>query len=448
MDEKKSPPKFVTDANYRNDLTRPKNNGGSPAFRSESVRHSYGMLVCRRRNPESAAASLIASARQRSCAFDVLVVHKRYTYEFSDFLHGRYYVRTPASVAELLAGMTHDELMDVWSLKFEQMWFRVWAEVRPGPRDGDKKATDGDDLFSRKKKKYQYLVSDGGRRLRAAIAQTRGVGVLPWELPGGGCAKKESGLACALRELKEETGLLKRDIRLVPGATREVMFTHRGVRYVKTYFVALANPWVSGKNPLDVPLRRTAKPARDGSWWADQASEISEARWLDIVSIRALDGPDRRLQTLVAPALVVVRKYLKGTWGVPPPRTVVPRRDSADRSAPRAKTDATTPKATVVVLRNDPVVQLRTKPSRGPAEDAKETTLAALCPSDAKSRLEHTFQQPNGSNRPLAQNSDAAATCSDAAPASPAAPASAAAKPPEELVWTEVISKRKRRQRR
>ena len=77
---------------------------------------SVGIILCRKnentRRPE------------------VLLVHKRYTYAFAEFVHGRYQ-RGPrptaavgpgtSFVTELLDCMSREELLDIYSLNFSQM---------------------------------------------------------------------------------------------------------------------------------------------------------------------------------------------------------------------------------------------------------------------------------------------------------------------------------------
>ena len=69
------------------------------------------------------------------------------------------------------------------------------------------------------------------------------------------------------------------------------------------YYVAIANPHLADGN-----LDRAA--IRDISCMG----EVSEIQWHDIERVRLLDGPEARLESLVAPAFKLVKQYKKGRW--------------------------------------------------------------------------------------------------------------------------------------
>lgn len=250
---------------------------------------------------------------------EAIAVRSRYTYEFAEFVHGRYSRKYTKGVMTLINAMTINERLDLYSLDFSQMWYRIWLLARRG------------DLYNKKHSKFQsaWMRDDSGSLLRRLIKSSQteaatlphGEGI-PWEFPKGKRqSNREPGINCAIRELQEETGILKRDYQILPGFKRRVSYVHMGVRYVNIYYVAIP--------------RREIRPKVDLGTLT-QASEVSEVRWLDIEKIRQIDTPARRLENTVRPIFNYVKRYFSGriptrslTLCAPPatePRPAVARR--------------------------------------------------------------------------------------------------------------------------
>ena len=81
------------------------------------IKKSFGVILCKinyiTNNPE------------------VLLVHKRYTYAYTTFVYGKYSKPNiwpkfnNGYILNILSQMTVNELLDIWSLNFEQMWYRI-----------------------------------------------------------------------------------------------------------------------------------------------------------------------------------------------------------------------------------------------------------------------------------------------------------------------------------
>ncbi len=290
---------------------------------------SVGVILCRK--------------NQKTGRLEALLVRKRFTYSYAEFIHGRYVpskareknTNALRDVATLLNNMTREELLDVWSLNFAQMWYRAW--LFGGNRD----------LYNKKAAKFQtmFMRDDGGAALRRMVTQARANGEVLWEAPKGRrLHTREGDVFCAVRELREETGVDKNEYRILPGVKRRVNYVSVGVRYTCVYYIALANP--------NLAARQSLFPAKGAPALRDMThmAEIGEACWKDIEQIRALDE-DKHLASLVAPAFTLVKKYLRGKWahalpdsvcqahGAPLPR--VPADEAQATSADQAPTQAT-----------------------------------------------------------------------------------------------------------
>ncbi|HVE12389.1 MAG TPA: NUDIX hydrolase [Elusimicrobiota bacterium] len=240
----------------------------------------------------------------QSGRWEAMLVLRRYTYAFSDFVHGRYANRAPLrAAAPLLRDMTVEELLDVFSLNFAQMWYRIWLR------------TDRREHFQRKAARFRaaFLQGDGGRALRAAALQAPGRGALLWEAPKGRrLSPAEADAACAIREMQEETGIPKKEYQFLPGVRRRVTFVQSRVRYRQVYYVALAGPRL--QREADSAEAR-ARPALAEIC---RTGEVSQARWFSLEQVRLLDGPGRRLEELVRPALRLAKKFSRGALALPP----------------------------------------------------------------------------------------------------------------------------------
>ncbi len=238
---------------------------------------------------------------------EALLVLKRYTHAFAEFVHGRYGPPSRGTEAfsrgilALLARMTGEELLLVRSLRFDFLWHRVWL------------GNGSEETFRRRQADFAAaFLGDGGRALVALVDQTAETNPCLWEIPKGRpSSRREAELFCAVREVQEETGLFKADYRLVPGARLDYSYLSGGVRYVRTYFVALALP------PLASSSGRGRPPPRAGGG----AAEVGAVRWMGLPQVRLVDGPRRFLEATVRLAFRIVKKFLRGRWACRPGAT-------------------------------------------------------------------------------------------------------------------------------
>lgn len=246
----------------------------APTAAYGTTKYSVGIIVC------------------RQCAgepYRVAVVRKRYTYAFSDFIHGKYSRSAPKGAMALLDRMTTEELLDVWALDFGQMWYRVWLTAAAG------------ELYAKKRARWEatFIRPDAGAQLRAMVKQARGSNATLWEIPKGHPETGEHDIICGVRELKEETGITKKEYRLVPGATCDTSHLDMGVKYVCKFFIAVAST-----------TRQLA--SQPGAARAlERRGEVGEARWMSLAEIRAVDTPGRHLERLAAPAIARVKKFVR-----------------------------------------------------------------------------------------------------------------------------------------
>lgn len=255
--------------------------------------------------PLKASAGIVVCRPGARGGLEALLVCKRYTHAFSEFVHGRYGASSRApeafarSLLALLGRMTGEELLAVRSLRFELLWYRIWLD------NGNAEA------YLRRREAFEaaFLAPDRGAALVALVDQARESGACLWEAPKGRpLSRREADVFCAVREVREETGLLKDDYRLIPGARLEFRYLSGGVRYVRAYFVALARPHLAASPGRGRPAVRPG----------GGAAEVGAVRWMGIEAVRAVDGPHRFLEAVVGPAFRVAKKFLRGRWACRP----------------------------------------------------------------------------------------------------------------------------------
>lgn len=226
----------------------------------------------------------IALCRFNGSRPEILLVCKRYTYAFNNFAHGKYNSNDAAGMINLFSGMTVDEKLDILSLRFEMIWYRVWLD---SPRSAS--------YYTAKHKFEDAFVMDGGVKLRKLINKSSNSQRL-WEIPKGRKKNKnEPDINCAIREFYEETCVAKKSYRLFPKAKRTYSYTDGGIKYINTYYIAYT------KHNIEPRINFEAR---------DQLDEVSDIRWMSIDEIRFSD-PTGRLEDMVKPIFNYVKKHAR-----------------------------------------------------------------------------------------------------------------------------------------
>lgn len=264
-----------------------------------TTRKSFGIACCRS-NP--------VTKKQ-----EVLLVRKRYTYNYVAFVLGQYNKNDDDEILLLLNGMTMQEKIDIMSLRFELVWFKIWLEFpdrllrsrvsvlekQPVCVSDDntwntinRKAMKKYDSFDycddnrisfylKKKQKYESaFMIDKGERLCDLVSKSTSVDLM-WEIPKGRKNKNESPVECAIREFEEETGIGVGMYNIVFNTGPVVeSYDSMDVQYIHTYYVAhtscASNPSINTKSKY-------------------QLAEIDAIRWMNIDEIHFVDHTNRHL---------------------------------------------------------------------------------------------------------------------------------------------------------
>ena len=221
---------------------------------------------------------------------EAILVQGRYTYAYAEFIHGHYSRYNTKAITTLFEHMTINERLDIFSLDFRHMWFRIWLTA------------DRHELYNKKLSKFQAAWQrDGGTQLRRLVCAAQGTGSVRWEFPKGRRqSNDETDINCALREFTEETNIPKNCFQLLPAFKRRASYVHMRVRYVSIYYIAIQR-------------RKFVDPSSTISLrCSTQVAEIADVRWMDIEQIRHVEGPGRQfLEDTASAAFSYIKRYAR-----------------------------------------------------------------------------------------------------------------------------------------
>jgi 8-oxo-dGTP pyrophosphatase MutT (NUDIX family) len=237
------------------------------------IKKSYGVACCRF-NPKTNKV-------------EVLMIHKRTTFSFVEFAFGRYKRADDHRILYLFDRMTSDEKLDIWSMDFGRMWYRIWL-VNPEsiytpeslklPPDKYEKYTGCKNYFQ-----SNFLI-DSGKRLRELLSKSSTTETL-WELPKGRLMHpQEKPLNCAIREFSEETGIPFSEYDLLSDEPYTCSTQNGKIRYQNHYYLGLIHSDSSFHSPYKLRLDYNN---------AQQISEVIGIQWMDLDKIRTIDSTNK-----------------------------------------------------------------------------------------------------------------------------------------------------------
>ncbi|HEY4480522.1 MAG TPA: NUDIX domain-containing protein [Candidatus Paceibacterota bacterium] len=203
---------------------------------------------------------------------ELIGIQKRHTYQFVDFIFGKYNVQSDARLIYLFSNMTSAEKLDILTFDFEMLWSKLWISYT---RDNQYKmyglfddayATKYNSqwntgyinkthhymveyfqrptppaylVFLQKKLKFETITGTEQARIhiRNLINDSKNA-TLKWEIPKGQLQSNETELDCAVREFVEETLIPKNKIRILH--PKPIVETYRdgAILYTNRYYLA------------------------------------------------------------------------------------------------------------------------------------------------------------------------------------------------------------------
>lgn len=174
---------------------------------------------------------------------EVLMVKKRYTYAFFEFVFSKYKKKDDNKLRKLFSQMSVHEKIDILGLDFNKLWCRIRIKV-PDYSEYTNKKGNNDEWNTYNNKKYKFdnnfIKTDNGRRLRKLIHRTKSIDSI-WEIPKGRSMGREKPINTAVREFKEETNIaIKQYNFLIHIKPIVESYIVNKCNYKHTYYIAVA----------------------------------------------------------------------------------------------------------------------------------------------------------------------------------------------------------------
>lgn len=238
-----------------------------------NIKKSYGILCFRRKNQQ----------------YELIMVKKSVTYHFCAFVFGLYLKNNDAILTRLFNNMTYHEKIDILSLNFENLWYRIMKK-RPDASNMQ--------MYLKKASKFNIFLKDGGQRLRRLLTSSTNADEL-LEFPKGrkNEQKQEMDLDAAIREFVEETGIPETKIKVMMHVLPYIeTYTDFGVTYQSVYYFAEAI------EDFEPEVRFYDK---------QQINEISAVKWMAKNDLKHLKLDATTYKRLMKCFDKVIRKYKK-----------------------------------------------------------------------------------------------------------------------------------------
>lgn len=295
------------------------------------IKNSYG-ICCTRYN-------------YRTKKIEFLLIKKRLTFHYIDFvLKSHFSYRLPQDedkIITLLDQMTNSEKIDILSLDYNKMWYKIWLidpdfnheivsikknyaksenniissksneyETVNNEKNTSTYSKDQNESYSKflefKKSFEKSYLSDNGKKLKELINRSKDCECI-WEIPKGRKSyPQEKELVAAIRELEEETGITSIDYEILDFSPFIISHISSNVKYVNHYYLALMPGPLEKSSSLSWKFRNPSINYNNKL----QLTEVSDVAWMDIDKIEIIDS-SKRLYNLAYSINKILRKRYK-----------------------------------------------------------------------------------------------------------------------------------------
>jgi 8-oxo-dGTP pyrophosphatase MutT (NUDIX family) len=194
------------------------------------------------RMPITSIGLVIFKKRKDTNKFEYLLIRRKDSLGFVDFIRGNYNIHHKQPLLNLLEEMTNDEKQKITDKRnsFTSIWREMWGNTFQHSKNKHEE--------SMSRKKFEKLrdkgvIMDGQTEtLDTLIAKLDTEWIEPeWGFPKGRRNYHERDLMCAFREFEEETGLKREDLNLISNLVpyEEVYLGSNFKTYKHKYFLGL-----------------------------------------------------------------------------------------------------------------------------------------------------------------------------------------------------------------
>jgi hypothetical protein len=192
---------------------------------------------------------------------NVVVIKKRYTYEYFDMVYGRYIKNDTLSIRKLVSAMTINEKNILRSNNFDYIWFHIHLN------------------FIKTDKYYRAytiftnaFMLDNGILLNSILDTSPYRNTINYELPKGKKNRtNEPNIFTAIREMEEETQIQFSDVNIDPYIKRTITETTTDTKYTTVFYVGV--------------IKKSKHPSID-EMCREQLTEIEDVKLVDMNTLR------------------------------------------------------------------------------------------------------------------------------------------------------------------
>lgn len=189
---------------------------------------------------------------------EVLLIQRRDSLGYVDLLRGKYSVNDADYIRKQLHGMTDQERQKLIERDFDELWSEMWGAEAADVQYKKDKENSRNKLMALREG-ITLDISGNSANLQDFVNQCD----VHWETPEWGFPKgrrdgNETDLECALREMKEETGLKDEDVEIIHNLEplHETFFGSNHVHYCHKYFLVYVPDGSQVKYSKDNPHMR------------------------------------------------------------------------------------------------------------------------------------------------------------------------------------------------
>lgn len=178
-----------------------------------------------------------------------LMVKRKHTFGFIDFVRGKYSVNNKSHLLGMINEMTLDEKNKIMNLEFFDLWNYLWGNLKENDVNKNELITNRNLSFDNEKKHADnklktlkegvYLENDNYNLKELIELSSTAWSEPEWEFPKGRKNIGENDIECAFREFVEETGYTNNDLMLVRNLVpyEEIFIGSNYESYKNKYFV-------------------------------------------------------------------------------------------------------------------------------------------------------------------------------------------------------------------
>jgi 8-oxo-dGTP pyrophosphatase MutT (NUDIX family) len=170
---------------------------------------------------------------------EILLIQRRDSLGYVDLLRGKYSVNDAEYIRKQIHGMTDEERQKLVARDFDSLWAEMWGSESTDVQYKKDKENSRNKLMALREG-ITLDLSGTSATLQDFVDQCDTHWETPeWGFPKGRRDGTESDLACALREMREETGLTEADVCLIQNLEplQEIFFGSNHVHYCHKYFM-------------------------------------------------------------------------------------------------------------------------------------------------------------------------------------------------------------------